>query len=149
MALLHKASGGVRNRHEDVGCASSLSRTSTLGRDLPLHHMGADWRQEAHVSFVEDNAAYEAWLRTQCAVVDAGLTRKHARMRRNSLSFLRATFFRWCKLIEIWFSELKGAPAVLAVGDAHIENFGTWRDAEGRLVWGINDFDDACLMPYA
>ena len=101
------------------------------------------------MSFVEDNAAYEAWLRTQCAVVDAGLARKHKRMCRNSLSFLRATFFRWCKLIETWCSELKGAPGVLAVGDAHIENFGTWRDAEGRLVWGINDFDDASIMPYA
>src|SRR5262249_14388961 len=56
--------------------------------------------------------------------------------------------FRWCRLIETWCSELKGAPGVLAVGDAHIENFGTWRDAEGRLVWGINDFDDASLMPY-
>ena len=24
-----------------------------------------------------------------------------------------------------------------------MENFGTWRDAEGRLIWGINDFDEA------
>jgi hypothetical protein len=36
----------------------------------------------------------------------------------------------------------------LAVGDLHVENFGTWRDAEGRLVWGINDFDEAWPMPY-
>ena len=40
------------------------------------------------------------------------------------------------------------APNVLAVGDLHIENFGTWRDAEGRLVWGVNDFDEACYLPY-
>ena len=26
------------------------------------------------------------------------------------------------------------APPVLAVGDLHVENFGTWRDAEGRLT---------------
>ena len=38
-------------------------------------------------------------------------------------------------------------PAVLAVGDLHTENFGTWRDAEGRLIWGINDFDEA--FPHA
>jgi hypothetical protein len=37
---------------------------------------------------------------------------------------------------------------VLAVGDLHVENFGTWRDAEGRLVWGINDFDEAFELPY-
>ena len=40
------------------------------------------------------------------------------------------------------------APSVLAVGDIHIENFGTWRDEEGRLVWGVNDFDEAAEMPY-
>ena len=44
--------------------------------------------------------------------------------------------------------DLKDAPQVLAVGDIHVENFGTWRDAEGRLVWGVNDFDEAARMPY-
>jgi len=29
-----------------------------------------------------------------------------------------------------------------------VENFGTWRDSEGRLIWGINDFDEAFAMPY-
>jgi len=38
---------------------------------------------------------------------------------------------------------------VLAVGDLHVENFGTWRDVEGRLVWGINDFDEAWHLPYS
>src|SRR5262249_499729 len=28
------------------------------------------------------------------------------------------------------------------------ENFGTWRDSEGRLIWGINDFDEAYPLPY-
>jgi hypothetical protein len=40
------------------------------------------------------------------------------------------------------------APTVLAVGDLHIENFGTWRDGEGRLVWGACDFDEAWELPY-
>jgi hypothetical protein len=39
------------------------------------------------------------------------------------------------------------APPVLSVGDLHLENFGTWRDADGRLVWGVNDFDEAAVMP--
>src|SRR5262249_8298340 len=34
------------------------------------------------------------------------------------------------------------------VGDLHVENFGTWRDSEGRLIWGINDFDEAARLPY-
>ncbi len=38
---------------------------------------------------------------------------------------------------------------MLAIGDMHLENFGTWRDSEGRLVWGVNDFADAAVMPYA
>ena len=38
---------------------------------------------------------------------------------------------------------------VAAVGDLHVENFGTWRDREGRLVWGVNDFDDSETLPYA
>ena len=37
---------------------------------------------------------------------------------------------------------------VLSIGDLHLENFGTWRDADGRLVWGVNDFDEAAVMPY-
>ena len=44
--------------------------------------------------------------------------------------------------------DLANAPSVLAVGDIHLENFGTWRDAEGRLVWGVNDYDEAAEMPY-
>jgi hypothetical protein len=38
---------------------------------------------------------------------------------------------------------------VLGVGDIHLENFGVWRDDDGRLVWGVNDFDEAADMPYA
>jgi uncharacterized protein (DUF2252 family) len=29
-----------------------------------------------------------------------------------------------------------------------VGSFGTWRDAEGRLAWGVNDFDDAYPLPY-
>jgi uncharacterized protein (DUF2252 family) len=45
-------------------------------------------------------------------------------------------------------AESADAPRCLAVGDLHVENFGTWRDIEGRLIWGINDFDETCWMPY-
>ena len=43
---------------------------------------------------------------------------------------------------------LVSAPEVLGVGDLHVDNFGTWRDVEGRLIWGVNDFDEACRLPY-
>jgi len=101
------------------------------------------------MSFIDDNKAYEAWLAEQCDVVREDLAAKHERMRENAFVFLRGTYFRWAAIIESVCKDLKDAPAVLAVGDVHIENFGTWRDIEGRLVWGINDFDEASRMPYA
>src|SRR5206468_4949515 len=36
----------------------------------------------------------------------------------------------------------------MAVGDLHLENYGTWRDIDGRLIWGINDFDEATRLPW-
>lgn len=101
------------------------------------------------MTFKEDNAAFEAWLAEQCDVVKADLASKHEMMRESAFVFLRGTYFRWAATIERLCEDLADAPAVLAVGDLHIENFGTWRDAEGRLVWGINDFDEAARMPYA
>ena len=44
---------------------------------------------------------------------------------------------------------LSECPRVMAVGDLHIASFGTWRDEFGRLVWGIDDFDEAYPLPYA
>jgi len=99
-------------------------------------------------SFHNDCTGFEQWLRTQCSVVEDDLDYKHERMKKSAFIFLRATYFRWAKLIMSICPELKGAPQVLSVGDMHVENFGTWRDAEGRLVWGINDFDEAATMPY-
>jgi len=69
-------------------------------------------------------------------------------MAEDGFSFLRATFYRWAQLFPALCPRLAGAPEVLGVGDLHVENYGTWRDAEGRLVWGINDFDEACPLPY-
>jgi uncharacterized protein (DUF2252 family) len=37
---------------------------------------------------------------------------------------------------------------VLAIADLHLENFGTWRDGAGRLIWGVNDFDEAFPLAY-
>ena len=62
--------------------------------------------------------------------------------------FLRATFYRWLQCWPKVCPRLLDAPRVLAVGDLHIENFGTWRDQEGRLIWGVNDVDEACVLPY-
>ena len=99
-------------------------------------------------SFKAENAAFEKWLGRQCDVVKKDLKKKHEKMRKDPFTFLRATYFRWSRRIDAICPNLARAPAVLCVGDVHLENFGTWRDAEGRWVWGINDFDEAALMPY-
>jgi hypothetical protein len=93
-------------------------------------------------------AAYETWLGRQMPLLAADLNLKHRRMAESSFAFLRATFYRWAQLFPQVCPELAAAPQVLAVGDLHLENFGTWRDREGRLAWGINDFDEACRLAY-
>jgi hypothetical protein len=91
---------------------------------------------------------YEAWLGKRITLLPADLNRKHAAMSQDVFPFLRATFYRWMQLWTEKCAEENRAPKVLAVGDLHVENFGTWRDVEGRLVWGINDFDEAYNLPY-
>ena len=100
------------------------------------------------VTIQEATRRYEAWLRAQIPVVEADLRLKHARMAKNAFVFLRGTFYRWVELWPAVCPRFADAPRVLAVGDVHVENFGTWRDVEGRLVWGINDVDEACTLPY-
>src|SRR5436190_135922 len=94
--------------------------------------------------------AYEAWLGRQTQLDADDLDYKHAQMarRRDPFPYFRATYYRW---LQVWpgaCRDLDDAPQVLAVGDLHVENFGTWRDAEGRLAWGVNDFDEAATLPY-
>ena len=93
---------------------------------------------------------YEAWLRKQLNgdLDEHDLAEKHDKMAKDAFQFLRATYWRWAETIDKACPALKRGPQVLSVGDIHIENFGTWRDAEGRLVWGVNDFDEAARMPY-
>uniref|UniRef100_B0T7A7 DUF2252 domain-containing protein n=1 Tax=Caulobacter sp. (strain K31) TaxID=366602 RepID=B0T7A7_CAUSK len=94
--------------------------------------------------------AYEAWLEAALGgdLVETDLRDKHKKMRDGAFPFLRATYWRWAETILEICPDLATAPPVLAIGDTHVENFGCWRDAEGRLVWGANDFDDAAVMPY-
>jgi hypothetical protein len=96
------------------------------------------------------NEAYEGWLRKQLdgEIVESDLREKWDKMAEGPFPFLRAMYWRWAETILDICPNLAAAPPVLAVGDIHLENFGTWRDADGRLVWGVNDFDEAAEMPY-
>jgi hypothetical protein len=92
---------------------------------------------------------YELWLHKRVDVVEPDLQQKHKEMAGSLFAFLRATFYRWASLWPEVCPDLIDAPRLLGVGDLHVENFGTWRDTEGRLVWGVNDFDEVARMPYA
>ncbi len=91
---------------------------------------------------------YENWLRQHIRIVEPDLQFKHEQMAAALFPFFRATFYRW---VQVWpevCAELDRVPHILSVGDLHVENFGTWRDSDGRLVWGVNDFDEAFFYPY-
>jgi uncharacterized protein (DUF2252 family) len=96
----------------------------------------------------EATARYEKWLAGEIRVIPGDLRIKHGRMKESPFAFLRATYYRWAQLWPELGEPLAGLPRLLGVGDLHAENFGTWRDPEGRLVWGINDFDEAARLSF-
>ena len=92
--------------------------------------------------------SYEAWMRGCATVLQSDLRLKHEQMKESPFGFLRGTFYRWAQLWPSVCADLCGAPRVLAVGDLHVNSFGTWRDVEGRLCWGVDDFDEAFPLTY-
>lgn len=102
------------------------------------------------MKIVKATEKYEAWLADHFPLNQADLDLKHDYMDADIFTFMRATYYRWA---QIWddeggFKELKNTTKVLSVGDIHTDNFGSWRDFEARLVWGINDFDEAYPLAY-
>ncbi len=101
---------------------------------------------------VEFTREYEAWLQAVIPhpLVPDDLAYKHKLMsdRDDPFAFFRATYPLWVKRWAADAGDHAEAPTVLAVGDIHLENFGTWRDADGRLCWGVNDFDECDDLPY-
>jgi uncharacterized protein (DUF2252 family) len=93
-------------------------------------------------------AGYEAWMRSCTSVISSDLRIKHEQMKESPFQFLRGSFYRWAQLWPSICSDLCDAPRVLAVGDLHVNSFGTWRDAEGRLCWGVDDFDESYPLAY-
>jgi hypothetical protein len=101
------------------------------------------------MNVVKATHEFEDWLGHHIELVQKDLRFKHKNMKDAVFPFLRATYYRWAQIWPSVCPELAKAPEVLAVGDLHVENFGTWRDIDGRLIWGVNDFDEAFPMAYA
>ncbi len=100
------------------------------------------------MTIAKATASYENWLRRHLRLIDDDLILKHELMRSGPFPFLRATYYRWAQVWAGICGDAARAPRALAVGDLHVENFGTWRDVEGRLIWGVNDFDETWELPY-
>ena len=74
------------------------------------------------------------------------LLRKFELLRRDPFSFFRGT----CHLFYAPLPRdavLARAPAVLACGDLHVENFGTYKGDNRLVYFDLNDFDEAALAP--
>ncbi len=100
------------------------------------------------MNIVKATKNFEDWLGQHIRIVGPDLRSKHEQMAAAFFPFFRATFYRWVQVWQEVCPDLDRVPHILSVGDLHVENFGTWRDTDGRLVWGVNDFDEACVYPY-
>src|SRR2546428_14119093 len=100
-------------------------------------------KDRSEIGIVEATARYEAWLAERIPLVKPDLEHKHRAMRAGIFPFLRATFYRWAARWRALAGDMALAPTVVAVGDLHVVNFGTWRDAEGAVGWGVYAFVEA------
>jgi hypothetical protein len=108
-----------------------------------------DQQKKKLPDIVAATADYERWVSHHVRLIRSDVQLKHRSMAEATFPFLRATFYRWAQWWPIVCPELARGPRLLAVGDLHVDNFGTWRDLEGRLIWGINDFDEAWPAAYS
>ena len=73
--------------------------------------------------------------------------RKFVKMARDPFAFYRGSaplFYRdVCRLEDPWADE--ATRRVWIQGDLHAENYGTYMDGAGILVFDVNDFDEAYL----
>jgi hypothetical protein len=97
---------------------------------------------------VQSTSDFEKWAARHVHLIRSDVELKHKLMASAVFPFMRATFYRWAQWWPLVCPELANGPHVLAVGDLHVDNFGTWRDLEGRLIWGVNDFDEVWPAAY-
>jgi hypothetical protein len=147
-------------RPPDLRAGCAITRVSTVtgatfcvGATFALGIQGneADSKRRPKtrtMNILEATRDYEAWMGRCTPIVPGPLRDKHQQMRGDLFAFSRATFYRWAQQWPEVCEDLQNGPRVLAVGDLHVDSFGTWRDVEGRLCWGVDDFDEAYPLPY-
>ena len=91
---------------------------------------------------------FEEWLAGVIDLVPSGVEEKHRALAHGVLEFLRGTYYLWLVRVAEELPEVYSRPAVLVVGDLHVQNFGTWRDREQVRRWGVNDLDELATGPW-
>jgi len=88
-------------------------------------------------------------------VAETAASRSSARPRLPSTSgcagpvlFFRGTYYRWGAALAESTARSWPRPGSSRGRRSPHRDFGTWRDGEGRLVWGVNDFDKAHPMAF-
>lgn len=114
----------------------------------PSEKAQSEKRHEDIPDIVEATARYEAWLGHFMKCVPREFRHKHQEMAHSPLTFFKATFYRWAQRFPRVCPELTQVTHLLAIGDLHLHAFGTWRDSEGRLVWGVNELEESCRLPW-
>ena len=75
-----------------------------------------------------------------------GASAKFAKLTDSPFVFFRGT-------ADLMYRDLQGTHANMAIvqcmGDVHLENFGVMEAENGQLLWGLNDFDEACFAPFS
>jgi len=98
-----------------------------------------------------------AWLTQKLSAADAGLApaqraEKYATMAESPFAFFRGSAslfwldFGTAPQLRVFGGTV--ATRTWIVGDAHPQNFGAFADARGRIVYDLNDFDEAVLADY-
>jgi hypothetical protein len=123
---------------------NQAARFNQKTRNQLLERMGCGSFAD-RMDIFQTTTRYETWLAQTVPVIADHLTIKHNLMKESAFAFFRGTYYHWTE--ELSALQLSGVECP-SVGDLHIENFGTWRDAEGRLVWGVNDYDEAAMLPW-
>ena len=122
------------NSHRRSLCCGAMEDLADLGRD-------GDARQEQIVTVLVD--AFEDLIEAD----PKAFRRKFRKMAADPFAFYRGSaclfYADVAELEDRWADERTSR--VWIQGDLHAENYGTYMDAAGILVFDVNDFDEAYL----
>jgi uncharacterized protein (DUF2252 family) len=163
---LHQANGQITRQRQTEGAGSdeaAQARKDTFSRSLkpepplipsPLKTSAAESlsaTDKASSALLADPGEAAAWLHgfnENLGLTSDLLKEKYALMKGDSLSFLRAAPALFIRDMKGAYSEPahllpRKAPEMTIDGDLHIGNLGTYKNREGKTVWGLNDQDQA------